>query len=383
MTQKPSKFNKKEKMFNGAFFLILTAFALIIFIVCFYIPKWITSPSNGRIIFDDSTGKIGDSMGGILGPPIALIVAGLTFLAFWMQYHANKILKKDIEKRDETILEETFENRYYELLKLHRTNIEDLRLGKDYKNRQVFHWLFVEYKFTFESILNLIYTNQDNMNSSYCGFEPTDYDKIALIAYVLYYWGVGPISSKMIIPQLKDLCSIAFAEDCISHLNMHKGFYKKKVSISENANSKTKAVDFNLVFSYDGKKKEERYKFRYMPFDGHAQRLGHYYRHLFLIVKFVAEYNIEIINDGKKYDYLKILRAQLSSYEQLLLYYNSLSSMGKAWNDQPNNFIAKFRLIKNIPIPLTSFAHDPRIKYKDEIEKLKKINIHFFEWDET
>lgn len=42
------------------------------------------------------TGQIGDTIGGIMGPFIAIAAAGLTFIAFWVQYKANIQQRHDI-----------------------------------------------------------------------------------------------------------------------------------------------------------------------------------------------------------------------------------------------------------------------------------------------
>jgi Putative phage abortive infection protein len=64
-------------------------------------------------------------------------------------------------------------------------------------------------------------------------------------------------------------------------------------------------------------------------------------------VKFVDQ--SKIINDQEKYFYLKTLRAQLSAHEQLILFYSALSEIGKPWV-APINYIARYRLIKNVPL---------------------------------
>jgi len=72
---------------------------------------------------------------------------------------------------------------------------------------------------------------------------------------------------------------------------------------------------------------------------------GHYYRHLFLMVKFVV--NSELTYE-KKRDYLRILRASLSTSEQVFLYYNWLSGYGKQWENDTNRFFTDYRMIHNI-----------------------------------
>ncbi|MDK9722857.1 MAG: putative phage abortive infection protein [Rhodospirillales bacterium] len=50
--------------------------------------------------------------------------------------------------------------------------------------------------------------------------------------------------------------------------------------------------------------------------------LGHYYRYLYRLIRYVEEFN------GDKHFYMKIVRAQLSDHELSLLFYNCLSEHG-------------------------------------------------------
>ena len=71
----------------------------------------------------DDNGQIGDIIGGTTSPIIAVIAAYLTFLAFWIQYKANKQQRQDIAV-------ERFESRFYEMIHLHRENLSDLTCGE-------------------------------------------------------------------------------------------------------------------------------------------------------------------------------------------------------------------------------------------------------------
>jgi len=63
---------------------------------------------------------------------------------------------------------------------------------------------------------------------------------------------------------------------------------------------------------------------------------GHYYRNLYRIVKFINE--SKLINNDLKKEYRGILRAQLSSYELMMLFYNvSYSEKGKKFKEQLTN----------------------------------------------
>ena len=49
-----------------------------------------------------------------------------------------------------------------------------------------------------------------------------------------------------------------------------------------------------------------------------------------------------------KKSYAKMYRAQLTTYEQALFFFNSMSSLGKPWREK-KYLIEKYELIKNIP----------------------------------
>lgn len=56
----------------------------------------------------------------------------------------------------------------------------------------------------------------------------------------------------------------------------------------------------------------------------HQAALGHYFRHLFRIVRFIDKSDRE-----NKVYYIKLVRAQMSDFELLLLFYNCLTSTGR------------------------------------------------------
>lgn len=91
-----------------------------------------------------------------------------------------------------------------------------------------------------------------------------------------------------------------------------------------------------------GNKKYEifiaQYEFFYM---NHEHEIGHYFRLLYNIVKLIK------FTDGiDKKRYTNLLRAQLSSYEQKLLFYNCISSWGK---EKFKPLVEEFALLKTIP----------------------------------
>jgi hypothetical protein len=83
----------------------------------------------------------------------------------------------------------------------------------------------------------------------------------------------------------------------------------------------------------------ERYDALYRGLQGH---LGHYFRNLYHIIKFVDE--THDIKDDLKKTYTTLVRAQLSSYEQALLFYNCIHPNGEEFYI----LIEKYSLFHNL-----------------------------------
>jgi hypothetical protein len=96
------------------------------------------------------------------------------------------------------------------------------------------------------------------------------------------------------------------------------------------------------------------------------------------MVKYIVDYPANLLDETKKYNYLRTIRAQLSSHEQLLLYYNSLSKFGESWITK--GYLTKYRMIKNIPLPLADFGKKPEELFKKEIEEYRLKGEELFEW---
>jgi hypothetical protein len=134
---------------------------------------------------------------------------------------------------------------------------------------------------------------------------------------------------------------------------------------------------------------EERIKtnIHYKYFGGHQHRLGHYFRNFYQAVNYVNDYRPFKGKYNEKYNYVRTYRAQLSTYEQSILFFNSLSDIGRKWeidvdeNNIDKMLITKYNLIKNIPaefileMDLKKFYPDVRYegeentKQRDSLEK--------------
>ena len=112
----------------------------------------------------------------------------------------------------------------------------------------------------------------------------------------------------------------------------------------------------------------------YRPYSGHMPVLGHYYRHLYQTVSYVVKQDEKLITHEDKLEYLRTLRAQLTDHEQVLLYYNAIVDFGEEWII--NSFFTKYKMIRNLPLPLADFGIKPQDKFAIELE----LDSTIFEW---
>ena len=100
-----------------AFGLIAVTCILLLFIpAVFALPGWEFFNLSG-----DKTAHIGDAIGGITAPFVAILAAALTFLAFWVQYDFN-------EKQQVSIEKQRFEHNLYEMLNIHESITQSLKV---------------------------------------------------------------------------------------------------------------------------------------------------------------------------------------------------------------------------------------------------------------
>lgn len=305
---------KKQKDYQTSltpFVITLLIFAGLLYTFAPFAPILFTNPAILKHIDFTNTGEIGDTIGGLMSPFINLAAVIVTGLAFYMQYRANKlqvqifndqIKQTEIQFKHEQLYQEKlnkmqqFESQFFEMLRLHKANVDELNItsvvnGKQVAKRQAFVTMADEFR-TFLSYIN--------------------YDHLPFIqeykhAYDIFFWGWS-----------SDYIDI----DSLSH---------SWAGIIDGPNETDYA---------------HRIDFR--EYKGYSSSLGHYFRHLFLMVKFVA-YNDAITDYEIKMKYLKILRAQLSNHEQILLFYNWLSpDYGGAWENEEHRFFTEYKIIHNL-----------------------------------
>ena len=289
--------------------IFLTGLALVnlIFIPKAFRQSYTASP--------DGAAQLGSFVGGYFGALFALL--GVVLLV--------RTLK--VQQREAA--QQSFENKYFELIKLHRDNVKEIELANE-SGRKVFVLLLRELRCALGVVREI---------AEACDQQLSQRDLLHVAYYCLFY-GVGPNSSRMLKMSLS-----AFDAAFIDEL--------------EKAMNKPETKDWF----------REKRGLRYPPFEGHQSRLGHYYRHLYQMVRYVDK---QALDDREKYEYVKTIRAQLSTHEQALLLLNSLTPVGHPWWEQ--NLIMNYKLVKNIPRDFL----DPAT----ELDMKPLFDPGYFEWEE-
>lgn len=255
-------------------FVIFVAFVAI----CVFVFPWLFTRNWlwGEWFHFNETGQVGDTIGGIISPFIAILAAWLTYKAFIIQYEANEQLKKDSKIA-------SFENTFFQMLQMQQMITNNLFLRGIFYTRDASSPLR---ELKGREIFSFIY-------------EMVDDDKMQFLN--------GPIIQGGI-------------KDNIAYFGVD---YFSKTD--------------NLSF------------------------LDHYFRHLYRIIKFVDDAAI-IESKTKKYEYICILRAQLSDYELGFLFYNCLSDNGR---EKFKPLIEKYALFNNLRDKVLNNPNTERPMYND------------------
>ena len=243
--------------FDKGFWKSFGWFLIIAILIC-CLP-WLFTREIG---FDfTQTGQIGDTIGGIMGPFIAIAAAGLTFIAFWVQYKAN------IQQRHDIAIER-FESNLFEMIHIQQEIINGLlieEVGSDIRSqrgRDVFQYVY----------------------------ETAEY-------------------------------KIWLGNECRTSTLKHA------LELSDEPKM--------MVSSLEG-----------MWF------LDHYFRHLYRIFKYIDDADNNQIIPKMKYEYAGIVRATLSQYELIMLFYNAFS------HPKFKDTIERYALLQNLRVELLASQAD-------------------------
>lgn len=341
-------------------------------IILFVGPEMVESRLSGFSFQDKdgvkSTGEIGDLFSGTTGPLIAIIGCVLTFIAFYIQYQANKEQRLQFRNQGLDTARERFENRYFEMIRLHRANVEELDIQDVVKGRKAFTPMYFEFKYIYVCLEKQYVLENGDVNSAYV-VSAQEKDLLTHTAYLIFFFGINESSNSVYINLLPKNCKESYFIETINELRrIQKQF--------DGLTPAERALTFvELAYIYKDQKLSTKFLFVYRPFAGQGQKLGHYFRHLYRTVKYVNDVDDSQMSLTEKKDYLVILRAQLSNFEQILLYYNCCSVLGSYW--LTSGLLFTYRMIKNMPLAFVDFGIYPEEKFSEE--QMKQLEFDWYE----
>lgn len=350
------------------------------------------------------TGAVGDFVGGFVGTIFSL--AGFLFLYLTL---------KDQRK---TFVKERFESNFFELIKLHRDNVEDLKYKKRifdeyevFEGREVFKVLFQEFLECLQDVRRFSNSKKpdDYLKPTYKGkleklikeinprIDLIEYLTID-VAYFIFFNGLDEEGASILRTNFRKKYNDVYFHKLIKYLQLkpkkeNDVEYKLWISLQDKTHKERiditdelylyrrhlKSDNFtDLAQSLIGNLTTTKY------YSGHHFRLGHYFRHLFQSYKYL---NLQVdLSHEERYFYGKTLRAQLSTYEQALLFINSISNLGLKWEYRPellinienldlsevppSHMITYYNLIKNLPgnqlFGIKYKQYYPKVRYELE-----------------
>tara|TARA_R110002050_G_C8859225_1_gene507269 strand:+ start:101 stop:1171 length:1071 start_codon:yes stop_codon:yes gene_type:complete len=321
---------EKRPFYRKTNFYLILVFLLIIFSL--FSPLIFTSFYSG---FDfTETGQIGDTIGGVMNPFVAIAGVIVTYLAFKMQFNANQNLKKELEEQITASRKQQIERQFYEMLRLYKENVNEISINLYKLDQETLRKLPLN-KFTVNNInynLELDFTmNGRKVFSSFI-------EEIKYVYILILMRAEKKVTPGKIVPKSKEYLKLAY-----------KCFFNGTDMVY---NLKNAEYANQLEGIFDGINSNEfigsRTKFGLNRdlFNGQSNYLGHYFRHLYHTVKFIA--NNTNLSEPEKVSYLKILRSQISNEEQVLLFYNYVSGYGKKWENENQKYFSQYKMIHNL-----------------------------------
>lgn len=307
-----------------------------------------------------STSNIGDVYNGvnIMTPFIAIAAAVLTFMAFWVQYTANDRIQEENKKQQD-------ERQFYEMLKIHRDNVDKLEFVHLESEEEANYNEFV-HAFHVGSLSEKRYVLIHSKGQSAIQYFLKE---LRCIYNVIP--AEKPPSGRFKYAYDVFFNGLTFCPYFDREKHICKEFEKSKKNVCESMDTNDrlcrKKIEVNKAWrNNDGLP-------RCSIMNGHKAELNPYYRHLYLTVKLVVESNFEKPDKEK---YLKILRASLTAEEQTLLLFNwyfgylHKSGYGLKWENQDQKFFTEWGMIHNIVKKDFEFVEE-----MNDFEEITKILI--------
>lgn len=230
--------------------------------------------------------------------------------------------RKNVEDQKNIVAKQQIETRFLNLLNIHRNNVGEMEFRNKH-GKSVFIKMKDDFHDTYKAVAKAMRSSKGL----------TD-EQLVDITYLTWFFGLNNRSERQLLDHVESAINDAETFE-LYKTNCLAAFKDQRLSYDTllDANSSSGIKSLKLT--------------------GHQSRLGHYFRHLYQTVTYIN--NASLLSYDEKYNYIKTLRAQLTTHEQAIFLYNSLSRLGAPWEkgvplDEPNgHLITKYNLVKNLP----------------------------------
>ncbi len=302
-------------------------------IVVFFAPSVLCMNSWCSFFsFNQDTGAVGDTIGGTTAPIVGLISI---FLLIWTLIEQ----KKSNDKQIRFMQDERFENTLFNLLNEQREITSSLyidfhRLAKNDVTKEI-HTNVRGYEFFKMAVyeLNILFNSLDSEEFHKEYNSDTVGKMMEQIADNLYYGVNLPHELKL-----------------ENEESIHEG---KNIALAAYFNDLYKISQTEFI-QYKSKSVENRIQFVYKKYFSRRINSGHYFRHLYRILKFIElnetrELNMvrndEQLSVKNKYlEYAQFVQAQMSIEELLVIFYNSF------YFPKTKSMLIKYNLLENLNV---------------------------------
>lgn len=197
-------------------------------------------------------------------------------------------------------------------------------------------------------IATITYHNQKK-NGNLQRFETTFFNMLELqqqMTNELTYEGQAPSVNPMYGEPYEMKCVTKHGREIFEYFWFEKYFYDKRMPDGRISLDGEWYEGMATVLTQKGSEGYDQFV--------EVSLFDHYFRHLYRIIKFIDTTDL-LENDGERYEYTSIVRATLSRFELVWLYYNCLFGFGKS---KFKSLIEKYALLKNLRDELLTVSKD-------------------------
>lgn len=351
---------------------VLILIGVFVIVLAAYIPFLILGHFNfelKKIGLADfgKLGAVGDYMGGTTVGLLSL--ASLLFVAAAMMMQKKELelqrkevmaTRKEYEITNRTMKKQSFDSTFFNMINLHRSILSEINYGNE-NGRKAIEELY-------ETLKKQYIEKTKNKWLHYFWNELDEEGKLTKEVLDSHYIKISNLKSKT--PETLHIKSL-IEQYIIAYGDLDKA--KNVLQALDNLNV-INWRNFSFDFEYHEFETRPNYTIKNYYYEEfyklNESKIGHYFRNLYRIVKYIEEYEFSgknEINERERKEYRGILRAQLSKYELLMLFYNiCYSEKGE-----------KFKYI----LTGTEFFENHLVQEdfiwindKDQVKQFKKVN---------